>query len=156
MPRNNHIIAWIYNIYKVANNRNHLRHLDKQGGLHYRGSVSLLFLWQGKAGMQADFNCALEIQALSGPIFYIFPLVYVSVACLSLSLSLFSLAFQLFLSFWCLLQSLTCSDSVLPSFHCFSGARVRNMTTDASWIYLLQVQTPKFPGKGLLTSPPLN
>ena len=120
MPRNNHIIAWIYNIYKAANNRNHLRHLDKQGGLRYRGSVSLLFLWQGKTGMQADFNCDLEIQALSGPIFYILPLVYVSAACLSLSLTLLS---------------------------CFPALSLLLVLTAV--LDLLQVQTPKFPGKGL-------
>lgn len=33
MPRNNHIIAWRYNIDKIANKSNHLRYLDKQEGL---------------------------------------------------------------------------------------------------------------------------
>lgn len=35
MPNSNHVIAWRYHIDKVAN-RNHLRYLDKKGGLHYK------------------------------------------------------------------------------------------------------------------------
>lgn len=39
MPNSNHVIAWRYHIDEVAN-RNHLRYLDKKGGLHYREKVS--------------------------------------------------------------------------------------------------------------------
>lgn len=101
--------------------------------------------------MLADLksNHDVEVQALPEPIFYILPFVSVSVACLSLSHPFPLLSCFLALSLLVLTVVVNLLWLCLSYLLLLLWCMWKKHSMDASWIYLLRVQPPKSPGKGL-------